>query len=80
MANKTNVNITLDKDLVRLIDMDRGQKPRSSFINAVLSKFFKKDRAIFDWGKENHAAEEDIKTGRVKKFADQHEAVKWLKN
>ncbi len=80
MTNKSNVNITLDKEIIRLIDMDRGQKPRSSFINSVLLKFFKKNHEIFDWGEENRLAEEDIKAGRVKKFANKNEAMKWLKN
>ena len=48
MTTKTNVNITLDKNIIHLIDMDRGQVPRSSFINSILSKFFKKNQAIFD--------------------------------
>ena len=80
MSNKSNVNITLDKDVIRLVDMDRGQQPRSSFINSILSKFLKKNKVIFDWGEESRLAEEDIKTGRVKKFSSKHEAVKWLKN
>jgi len=80
MSNKTNVNITLDKELIRLVDMDRGQVPRSSFINKVLSKFFKKSHEIFDWGQEHHLAEEDIKAGRTKKFSNKNEALKWLKS
>ena len=80
MASKTNLNITLDKELIRLIDTDRGQTPRSSFINAILSKFFKKSHQVFDWGQENHHAQEDIKAGRVKKFSNKDEAMKWLKN
>ena len=80
MATKTNVNITLDQEIIRLIDMDRGQTPRSSFINLILGKFFKKSHEVFDWGKENQLAEGDIKAKRVKKFATSKEAVKWLKS
>ncbi len=80
MATKTNLNVTLDKNVVRMIDMDRGQRPRSSFINSILSKFFKKNLEVFDWGKESQLAEEDIKLGNVKKFSDKDKAMKWLKN
>jgi hypothetical protein len=80
MATKTNLNITLDKELIKLIDTDRGQTPRSSFINSILSKFFKKSHQIFDWGEENRLAQEDLKVGRAKKFATKSEAMKWLKN
>ena len=80
MATKTNINITLDKELIRLIDMDRGQKPRSSFINMVLSMFLKKKLEAFDWQKENELAQEDIKSGKIKKFSSKNEAIKWLKN
>ncbi|MBI3601600.1 MAG: hypothetical protein HY209_01715 [Candidatus Omnitrophica bacterium] len=80
MLSKTNLNITLDKDLIRIIDTDRGQTPRSSFINSILSRFFKKSHEIFDWGEENRLAEQDIKAGRVKKFSNKNEAMKWLKN
>ena len=80
MATKTNVNVTLDKDIVRMVDMDRGQQPRSSFINSVLSRFFKKNLGVFDWGRENRLAEQDIRPGNVKKFSDKNKAMKWLKN
>ena len=80
MTTKTNVNVTLDKDVVRMIDMDRGQQPRSSFINSVLSRFFKKSLDAFDWGRESRLAEQDIKSGNVKKFSDKDKAMKWLKN
>ena len=80
MAAKTNVNVTLDKDVIRMIDMDRGQQPRSSFINSVLAKFFKKNLDVFDWGKENQLAEQDIKSGNVKKFSGKDKAMKWLKS
>ena len=80
MSNKTNVNITLDRDLIKVIDADRGQTPRSSFINLVLLKFFKKSHAIFDWGQEDRLAQEDIKAGRTKKFRSKQEAMKWLKS
>ena len=80
MSNKTNLNITLDKDLIRLIDMDRGQAPRSSFINGVLSKFFKKSHEVFDWGEEHRLAEEDIQSGNIKKFSTKEDSLKWLKS
>ncbi len=80
MANKTNLNITLDKEVIKQIDMDRGQAPRSSFINAILLKFLKKNHDIFDWGKENQLAQDDIKAGKVKKFSSKSEAMKWLKS
>ncbi len=80
MTTKTNLNITLDKELIQLIDSDRGQAPRSSFINAILIKFFKKNHAIFDWGEETKLADEDIKSGKVKKFTSKNEAMKWLKS
>jgi hypothetical protein len=38
-----------------------------------------KNYQIFDWRKEDHLAEEDIKAGRVKKFTNKTEALKWLK-
>ncbi len=80
MANKTNLNITLDKNIIKLIDTDRGQTPRSSFINSILSKFFKKSHEAFNWNEENQIAEEEIKTGKTKKFSSKTEAMKWLKN
>ena len=80
MATKTNVNVTLDKDVIHMIDMDRGQQPRSSFINSVLAKFFKKNLGVFDWGKEDQLAAQDIKSGNIKKFSDKNKAMKWLKS
>jgi hypothetical protein len=80
MGYKTNLNITVDKELVRLIDMDRGQAPRSSFINNILLKFFKKSHEVFDWGEEHRLAEEDIKSGNVRKFTNKENSLKWLKS
>ncbi len=80
MATKTNLNITLDKEVIKQIDMDRGQMPRSSFINTILAKFFKKSHEVFDWGVENQLVQKDIETGNVKKFSSKDEAMKWLKN
>jgi hypothetical protein len=80
MSAKTNLNITLDKTLIRMIDIDRGQEPRSTFINRVLAVVLKKSQETFDWGKENTLAEEDIKAGRVKKFSNKDKAVEWLKS
>ena len=77
---KTHINITLDETLLKWIDMDRGQEPRSSFINKILSKIFDKNKALFDWDKEEKKAEEDIKKHRVHKFKNSQEAVKWLKS
>lgn len=80
MATKANVNITLDKEVIKMIDMDRGQLPRSSFINTILAKFFHKNHKVFDWGTEHELAQKDINAGKVKKFANKNEAMKWLKN
>ena len=80
MSKKAHVNITLDESVLRWIDMDRGQEPRSSFINHVLARLFKKHQQLFDWAKEDQLAEEDIKGGRVKKFADKKKAIQWLKS
>ena len=80
MATKTNVNITLDKEVIKQIDMDRGQMPRSSFINKILSRFFKKSYKVFDWGVEDQLAEKDIQAGNIKRFSNKNEAMRWLKN
>lgn len=80
MSAKTNLNITLDKDIIRMIDIDRGQEPRSTFINRILAMALKESQDIFDWGKENALAERDIQSGRVKKFSNKDKAVEWLKS
>jgi hypothetical protein len=80
MQTKAHVNITLDSTILDWIDRLRGQSPRSSFINSILSRFCQKEQAIFDWESESRKADEDIKKGRVHKFRDTKKAVKWLKS
>ena len=77
---KTHINLTLDQSIIHWIDMDRGQLPRSTFINRVLDKVSKKNLALFDWKKEEAQADEDIKKGRVRKFTSKDQALKWLKS
>jgi hypothetical protein len=78
MAKKTHVNLTLDSKVIQWIDILRGQQPRSTFINETLSKYCNKAQDMFDWQKEDKLADEDIKTGKVKKFTDHKKAIKWL--
>ena len=80
MHSKAHINITVDSTLLRWIDQLRGQYPRSTFINQVLSKFCQKETAIFDWAAESKKADEDIEKGRVHKFADSKKASQWLKS
>lgn len=80
MHRKEHVNITLDSDVLKWLDTLRGQKPRSTFINSVLSRFCSKSQKLFDWEKEEKLADEDIKKGRVHKFKGNKKAVQWLKS
>lgn len=45
-----------------------------------LKVYSKISNFIFDWIKENTLSQKDIKAGRVKKFANKNEAIKWLYN
>lgn len=80
MSQKTHINITLDSTVIQWIDILRGQQPRSTFINRMLSKHCDKAQDMFNWAEESKLAEEDVKQGRVKKFTDHKKAVKWLKS
>ena len=78
--HKAHINITLDTSLLDWVDRFRGQKPRSSFINQVLSKFCRKEMEVFDWIAEGRKADEDIEKGKLHKFTDSKKAVRWLKS
>jgi len=80
MAIKTHVNVTLDEGLVRWIDMDRGQMPRSTFINLILGQLAQKKMKAFDWADESAEAEKDVTAGRVKRCKSAGEALAWLKS
>ena len=79
MPNKAHVNLTLDPAVLGWIDTVRGQKPRSAFINNVLTFFRNKSEKAFNWEKEEFNAEQDIKKGRVRKFNSAGDAIEWLK-
>ena len=80
METKMHVNLTLDPGLLKWIDMDRGQTPRSTFINQVLSLVFTRRMKTFNWSEETARADDDIAKGRVKKFKTASGAVAWLKS
>ena len=80
MTTKTHINLTLDPQLLRWIDMDRGQSPRSTFVNKVLHHVFARGLKNFNWPEETAKADNDIARRRVKKFKTTSEAVKWLKS
>ena len=80
METKAHVNLTLDPGLLKWIDMDRGQTPRSTFINQVLSRVFTRRLKDFNWSQETARADNDMAKGRVKKFKTTSEAIKWLKS
>ncbi|MBI1869898.1 MAG: hypothetical protein HYS07_01750 [Chlamydiae bacterium] len=80
MISKSHINVTIDQSILRWIDAFRGQTPRSTFINQLLSSLSRKSKAIFDWGLEEHLAAEDIKHGRVNRFNNAKDAVRWLKS
>ena len=77
---KEHLNLTLDVSVVNWIDMFRGQVPRSTFINRVLSKIYAETRQVFNWEEEEAKADEDIKMGRVHKFSSAEDAIKWLRS
>ena len=79
-VKKEQINLTLDPSVVNWIDTFRGQAPRSTFINNVLSKVRVETQQIFSWEKEEAESDEDIKTGRVHKFSSVEDAIKWLKS
>ena len=80
MTSKAHVNITVDSQVLRWIDTLRGQHPRSTFINKILSTFCAKSKAVFDWETESDLAEADIRDGRVHTFQTRQEAIRWLKS
>ena len=80
MYSKAHINITVDASLLDWIDRLRGQNPRSTFINLVLSKFCKKETAVFDWAAESKKADADIAKGRLHKFTDAKKAAQWLRS
>lgn len=79
MTYKAHINLTVDPAIVSWIDTLRGQEPRSTFINRILSIICSKSQKAFDWEKEELKADKDIKKGRVHKFGTAEEAIKWLK-
>ena len=80
MYRKTHINITLDSQLLNWIDSLRGQEPRSTFINLILSKFYAKTKGLFDWEMESKESEEDIRQGHIHRFSDPQKAIEWLKS
>ena len=80
MSKKAHINLTVDPATLDWIDTLRGQEPRSTFINRILSIICSKAQKAFNWEKEDLKAEEDIKKGRVHKFSTTEEAIKWLRS
>ena len=80
MSQKAHINLTLDEAILDWLDSLRGQKPRSTFINTLLLGLSHRSKHVFDWDIESELADEDIKKGRLKKFANAKDAVKWLKS
>ena len=80
MQSKAHINITVDSPVLNWIDRLRGQNPRSTFINQVLSKFCQERTEVFDWTAESKKADADIEKGRVHKFADPKKSAQWLKS
>ena len=80
MQHKAHINITVDSPVLNWIDRLRGQSPRSTFINQVLSKFCREKTDVFNWALESEKADADIEKGRVHKFTDPKKAVQWLKS
>lgn len=80
MTHKAHINLTVDPAVVTWIDTLRGQEPRSTFINRILSVICTRFQKTFDWEKEELKAEEDIRKGRLHKFDSVSEAIKWLKS
>lgn len=79
MGSKAHLNLTVDQNILQWIDSLRGQIPRSTFINKILLKISFGAKDIFDWDLEENLADEDIKRGRVRKFAKAKDAIKWLR-
>ena len=79
MSKKTHINLTVDSSILNWIDTLRGQEPRSTFINHILSIICGKAKKAFNWEEEEKKAEQDIKKGRVHKFSTAEDAIKWLK-
>ena len=80
MHNKAHINITVDSPVLTWIDRLRGQHPRSTFINQILSKFCQKETRDFDWDAESKKADIDLEKGLVHKFTDSKKAGQWLKS
>lgn len=80
MSYKAHINLTVDPSIISWIDTLRGQEPRSTFINRILSIICSKSQKVFNWEEEGLKAEKDIKKGRVHKFSTAEEAIKWLKS
>jgi hypothetical protein len=80
MDRKSHINITVDNRLLSWVDTLRGQSPRSTFINHVLSRFYTQTQNLFDWEEEAKVSEQDLRKGRVHKFSDSQKALQWLKS
>ncbi len=80
MDRKSHINITLDNRLVSWVDTLRGQSPRSTFINHVLSRFYVQTQHLFDWEEEAKVSEQDLRKGQVHKFSNPQKAIQWLKS
>jgi hypothetical protein len=74
------VCLTLEKEILDWIDMERNNVTRSSFINQVLKKEYAHFKKKFYWKTEGMKAEEDIRKGRTKKFSNAKQACEWLKS
>ncbi len=79
MQSKAHVNVTIDQNILQWIDSLRGQLPRSTFINKILLKISFGAKNVFDWDLEEKRADEDIRKGKIRRFAKAKDAVKWLK-
>lgn len=79
MPHKAHINLTVDPVIVNWIDTLRGQEPRSTFINRILSLICSKSQKAFNWEEEELKSDKDIKKGRLHKFTSAENAIKWLK-
>jgi len=79
MMRKSHINVTIDQAILHWVDALRGQAPRSTFINRLLSSLSKQSKDIFDWDLEEKKADEDIGKGRVHAFKSAKEAIRWLR-
>lgn len=77
---KTHINLTLSPFVLDWIDTLRGQEPRSTFIDRILSMICADTQKAFNWEEEEIRTEEDIKKGRVHKFKTAKDAIKWLRS